>query len=148
MFRTIRFLVPARTNAMKCCAVLVLFLTVLLTPSPAAAQCSFQILRPTLALTSFDGTFFFLDSGTILAASTQNFCVFVADNPVMGPSLGAFRTVPLGTVLDEWFVFDNGSLLPLLRFFRGGSIQFVALNVTDGTLSVGVGFVTLAVIPI
>jgi hypothetical protein len=111
-----------------------------------ASPCPFGIYPNPLALVSFTGTFTYYDSGFQDALVQQNFCLFFADQANFAYALSAYPTVGLPTPLDEWFIYDNGALLPFLPYFETGWINYFAIDVTSGDVTADTGFTTLTVI--
>lgn len=73
-----------------------------------------------------------LGSGVINATTDpQRGCIFFADSWVFEYPLEGFRTVPLGLPFDQWFVYDNGGLLPFVPYVAFGDIAFLATNFTE-----------------
>jgi hypothetical protein len=110
-------------------------------------QCEGFVLPPTLALTSFDGTFVSFGSGFQVGGVTDTLgCVVAATQSIMGYSLSSFISGAI-PVAVEYFVFDNGALLPFLPYASGGEITWFTLRISDGSVGALLGFTTLLVIP-
>jgi outer membrane lipoprotein-sorting protein len=77
----------------------------------------------------------FLGAGVANAVTNPDIgCIFVADGGVFDPPLAGFPTVPLGSFLDQWYVFDDGSDVPFLPWVAFGDVAFAAANQTDLTI--------------
>lgn len=112
-----------------------------------AAPCPFWIFPNPVGLVSFTGTFTYYDSAFQDALVQENFCLFFYDYGAFAYSISGYPTVGLPTPLDEWYVFDNGALLPFLPYFESGFIDYFVIDVTSGDVTADTGIVTLAVIP-
>jgi len=77
----------------------------------------------------------FLGSGVVNATTDPQIgCIFVADAWYFEYPLEGFRTVPLGLPFDQWFVYDNGGLLPFVPYVAFGDIAFAAASLEDATI--------------
>jgi Domain of unknown function (DUF4214) len=110
-------------------------------PSCPGPRCDVTVNPDPLFLVSFG--FFVLDSGTMRAETGPFPCVFIADQAVLEDPISAFPTTPLLLPVDEWFVFDNGALIPFSGFTAVGSIGFLAFNGQDFTAKEGTIFLTV-----
>lgn len=113
----------------------------------AKADCNIGVFPSVLALTSFDGTFFYRASGTIFGVVQNNFCLIVQDGAATYDPLSASPMSSLPTPFDPWMFYDNGGFLPFEPFFTSGSVGFFSFNFTDGSVGSAYGIATLIVIP-
>lgn|GEM_PF-2883345 len=110
-------------------------------PSCPPPRCDVTVDPDPMVLVSFG--FVFLDSG-IMTAQTGPFpCIFVADQPLLQSPIDAFPLTDLGFPFDQWFVFDNGALIPFSGFTAFGTIGFLAFNGQDFTAKEGTIFLTV-----
>ena len=104
-------------------------------PSCPPPGCNVTVNPDPMILVSFG--FIFLDSGTMTATTGPFPCVFVADAAIFQSPISGFPTTDLLQDTDEWFVFDNGDLIPFSPFVAFGSIGFLAFNGQDFTFKEG-----------
>ncbi|HET6978756.1 MAG TPA: DUF4214 domain-containing protein [Pyrinomonadaceae bacterium] len=104
-------------------------------------RCDVTVDPSPMILVSFG--FIILDSGTMTAAASPLPCVFIADQAILESPISAFPTSDLFLPEDEWFVFDNGDLVPFSGFTAVGSIGFLAFNGQDFTAKQGTIFLTV-----
>ena len=104
-------------------------------------RCNVTVNPDPLILVSFG--FFILDSGTMRAETGPFPCVFIADQAILQDPISAFPTTPLLLPVDEWFVFDNGALIPFSPYTAVGTIGFLAFNGQDFTAKDGAIFLTV-----
>lgn len=98
-------------------------------------------------LTSFD--LVFLDSRFVNATTDPLAgCVFVADGGIFQYPLEGFPTVDLLLPFDQWFVYDNGGLLPFLPYVAFGDIAFVAANPFEPDTTTKDSLITLTIFPV
>jgi hypothetical protein len=77
----------------------------------------------------------FLGAGVANAVTNPDInCIFVADGGAFEPPLAGFPTVPLGSFLDQWYVFDDGGDVPFLPWVSFGDVGWAAANETDLTI--------------
>ena len=110
-------------------------------PSCPVPRCNVTVDPDPMVLVSFG--FFILDSGTMTAETGPFPCVFIADQALLQSPISAFPTTDLFFPVDEWFVFDNGDLVPFSGFTAVGTIGFLAFNGLDFTAKEGTIFLTV-----
>lgn len=104
-------------------------------------RCDVIVDPDPMVLVSFG--FVSLDSGTMRADTGPFPCLFIADGAILQDPISAFPLNDLLRPFDDWFVFDNGSLIPFSGFTAVGSIQFLATNGLDLTAKEGTIFLTV-----
>lgn len=110
-------------------------------PSCPFPNCDVIVNPDPMILVSFG--FVFLDSGTMKAETAPFPCLFVADYFIGQSPISAFPQNDLLLPVDEWFVYDNGALVPFSGFTAVGSIGFLATNGVDITAKEGTIFLTV-----